>query len=331
MQQLNSKKKRRPFESYAISQCALFKSSSPKKLCEILHRSESSINTILADNKRYREFLAPEEINPFSGKLTKARNVQTPVDTLRGIHERLLKLLERIQHPDYAHAGVKKRSYRSNALVHQYSRVIATFDLKDFYGSTNSSLVFNFFNDDMKCAGDVSSLLTKLTTYDGRIPTGSPLSPLLALHAAKPMFDKLNTLASKFNLKFTCYVDDLTFSGDKIPSILLQQVRSIVTRYGYKLSDKKTRIYQEHHKKIVTGTVIFGKKITVPNSRFMSARRLQEAIDGTYDSHGFTEAQLAAKLAGVMNEASYLDPRFHAKALDARKRLAKVKLIDLEK
>lgn len=315
------KKKRKPFSFYPISQCALYKVTSPARLSKVLSKEQFDIQKLLNSNNNYNEFILPEETNPFSGKFTKSRAVQAPKEELRSIHERILKLLQKVSPPEYAHASIKKKSYRSNAIVHEGSREIATFDIKSFYSSTKSYLVHNFFTLELKCAGDVASILTKLTTLHGSVPTGSPLSPMLALLAAKPMFDQLEQIAITHQLSFTCYVDDMTFSGEKIPNTLEQEVISIIKKFGYRLSSKKTRIYKEHHKKIVTGTVIHDRKILVPNSRFLAVRRILKALAGKHDKCGFSDRELLAKLAGILNEASSLDTQFCSMAMAANKSL----------
>lgn len=315
------KKKRKPFNFYSITQCALYKLTSPAKLSKVLVKTPADIQKLLNSDKNYNEFVLPQETNPFSNKITKSRAVQAPKEDLRSIHERILKLLQKVTPPEYAHASIKKKSYRSNAMTHEGAREIATFDLKSFYSSTKSYLVHNFFTQELKCAGDVASILTKLTTLHGSVPTGSPLSPMLALLAAKPMFNQLEAIAIAHNLSFTCYVDDMTFSGEKIPNSLEHEVTSTVKKYGYRLSSQKTRIYKEKHKKIVTGTVILDRKIMVPNSRFIAVRRILQALDGKYDKCGFTDRELLAKLAGILNEASSLDPKFYSMALAANNSL----------
>lgn len=318
------RRKRKPFSFYSIDQCSLFRVTSPAKLCTLLLRTSAEVDFFLKASDNYKEFILEESIDPFSGKKTKERAVQTPKYELKRLHERLLKLLQRISPPPYAHASIKRKSYRSNAMTHEKSRVLATFDLESFYTSTKSYLVHNFFVSELQCDGDVAAMLTRLTTYRGSIPTGSPLSPLLALYAAKPMFDKLNRLAIDNNLKFTCYVDDLTFSGDSLPKSLKRDVTSIAREFGYKLSEKKTRIYKPHHKKLVTGTVIVDQQVSVPYSRFITARRIQKALEGKADNHGFSEKELLAKLSGLLNEASTLDPKFSAMAVLANQRYQEV-------
>ncbi|WP_367863437.1 reverse transcriptase family protein [Pseudomonas guariconensis] len=320
--QQSSVKKRKSFKLYAINQSALYKLTSPKKLAETLSRTELEISNLLNSDENYREFTLLEEYNPFSQKRKKARLVQTPNKALRVVHERILKLLQRIEYPDYAHAGVKKRSYRSNAQAHVNAKTVATFDLSDFYSSVKAHHVYSFYLNNLKCVRDVAGHLTKLSTHKNCIPTGSPLSPLLALYSMQSMFDSLALLAKRHDLTFTCYVDDLTFSGDAIPTSLEREVISIVRRHGHSINTKKTRIFKENQPKHITGTVIINGRITVPHARLLTVRRLEAAINGRIESYGFSEVKLMEKLAGVLNEASYLDPKFRSKALSARATLA---------
>lgn len=326
--QKEKRKKHKLFNFYSVNQCALYKLTSPAKLNKVLIKKPNDLDKLLNSNKNYNEFILPEETNPFSNKITKSRSVQTPKEELRAVHERILKLLQKVTPPAYAHASIKRKSYRSNAQVHEGSREIATFDLKSFYPSTKSYLVHNFFTQELKCAGDVASILTRLTTFEGSVPTGSPLSPMLALLSAKPMFDLLQDIATAENLLFTCYVDDMTFSGEKIPKNLERDVVQTVKKFGYKLSKHKTRIYKEKHKKIVTGTVISNRKISVPNSRFIAVRKIQQALEGKHDKCGFTDRELLAKLAGILNEASSLDPKFSAMAMMANSSLNAHRVLD---
>jgi RNA-directed DNA polymerase len=328
------KRKRRGFKRYSIDQCLLYKTESIKKLAERLGFEKHHLESILEKPLEYREFLIPEEFNPFSLKKTKARPAQEPINDLRKIHERILYLLEPIELPNYAHAAVKKRSYRSNAIAHIGSAAMATFDLKNFYGSTQSQLVYYFFLDGLKCSPDVAGVLTKLTTLRNAMPTGSPLSPLLSLHASKEMLDKVFVLAESLGLIFTCYIDDLTLSGKIIPRFLEKRISRIIGLYGYQLSAHKTRIFGEDSVKHVTGVVINNGKLKVPRSRFRTSRNLESAISGSISTHGHSQLKLHEKLAGLLGETAFIDPSYKERAFKAQERLKAVRLdivIDGEK
>jgi len=300
---------------YGLDQCALYKIGSKARLALVLGDSVDRLLFLASSANNYRVFLLPEETCQFTKKVTKERWVQEPKPELRRIHERIQKLLRRVTPPDYAHAAIKGRSYSSNAIVHKDAHRVATFDIRKFYPSTSKSHVYNFFADQLQCAPDVAALLTALTSYKGGsatdrtgLPTGSPLSPILSLYANKPLFEKLNNLALSNGLKFTCYVDDLTFSGDALPLGLTHLVKKALEQHGHLLSVNKTRIFRGNQGKHVTGVVIYKSKIYVPHSRFLKARGVMAAIDA--EAHAVGKLPLTQKLAGLLGEAAFLDKRY---------------------
>ncbi|MFA7243083.1 MAG: reverse transcriptase family protein [Sulfuricellaceae bacterium] len=302
-------------KSYAADQCALYKIGSKARLALVLGVSLDRLLFLAHSENNYREFLLHEEICPFTKKITKERLVQEPKLELRKIHERIQKFLNRVIPPDYAHAAIKGRSYSSNAIVHKDAQRIATFDIHKFYPSTTKSHVYNFFAEQLQCAPNVAALLGTLTCFKGTsisnhsgLPTGSPLSPILSLYANKPLFDRLNQLALSNGLKFTCYVDDLTFSGDTIPLELTYLVTKALWQQGHLLSVKKTRIFKGNQASHVTGVVIRNNRIYVPHSRFKKARKIMAAIDAKKQAVG--KLPLVQKLAGLLGEAAFLDSRY---------------------
>jgi len=317
---------------YAINQCALYKLGSKSKLALRLGVPVGQLLELARSENNYREFLLPEEICPYTQKVKRERWVQEPKKKLRLIHERIQKLLKKVIPPDYAHASIKGKSYSSNAIAHKDAHCIATFDIRKFYPSTSKSHIYNFFHDQLQCAPDVAALLTALTCYKGTLPTdraglptGSPLSPLLSLYSNKPLFDKMNQLAISNGLKFTCYVDDLTFSGDSIPLGLTHFVTHLLEQHGHKISVKKTRIFRRNQGKHVTGIFIFNNMIRVPHNRFWKARGIKAAIDTEKDTT--KKIQLIQKLAGLLGEAAFLDRRYADWAKSSYEHLKLVKEI----
>lgn len=314
---------------YPANQCALYKCGSKARLAKILGTTVERLVFLSLSQNNYRTFEIPQEICPFTNKITKARWVQEPKPELRRIHECIQKLLRRVQPPTYAHAAIKGRSYCSNAIAHKNGIRVATFDIRKFYPSTLKSHIFNFFAEQLNCAPDVSALLASLVCYTSAsaperpgLPTGSPLSPILSLFANKPMFDELYQLAISNGLEFTCYVDDLTFSGDSFPAGLTHHVTVLLKKNGHLLSEEKTRIFGEHQAKHVTGVVINKNNIFVPHSRFMKARAVSAAIDAEKQSSD--QLPLVQKLAGLLGEAAFLDKRY---ATWAKRSYSKLKIV----
>lgn len=298
---------------YPFDQCAFFKLRSKARLAELLFTNQATLKALTGPNQ-YKIFTLPESVCEFTGKKTKPRGVEEPKRELRRIHNRIRDLLSRVGLVNYAHAAVKRRSYRSNAKAHQRSDVVATFDIERFYPSTSQEHVTQFFFQEMQCSADVAELLGKIICYCptpealGCLPTGSPASPIVSIYANKPMFDELNKLAHSCGLTFTCYVDDITFSGRRLPPKLRRRVNSIVTKHGHKLNHKKTKVFGLGTPKHITGVVIKDGRIAVPHSRFFKARKIEERIK-TASTH-FEQSRLMRTLSGLLGEAASIDERY---------------------
>lgn len=244
-------------KSYAIHQCPLFKMASRKKLAALLGFDLSVLEGLSAATNNFRTFEIKQGI--------KLRKVEVPKRRLERIHRKMFSLLERIEKPEYLHSGIKGRSYITNAKAHTGSVPLVKLDLKKFYPSVDGARVYRFFQQALQCSPDVSGLLTKLCTIDGHVPTGSCVSQLLAYFSAKPMFDDLHILSSQWGLRDTCYVDDLTWSGERATPAFLWDAKKVVHRHGFKYH--KDRVYTADDQKLVTGVMIDGDRIAVLPSR----------------------------------------------------------------
>ncbi|MCO3321955.1 RNA-directed DNA polymerase [Pseudomonas aeruginosa] len=305
-------------KSYPIDQCSLYKVGSAKRLAAVLGIELDKLKKLLLSDFNYKVFDIAGSVDPFSGKVFKTRHVQEPKDDLRAVHSRILRLLQNVSIPPYVHGAIKGRSYQTNAAAHVKGKQAATFDIHNFYGSTKSNLVHGLFHDVLACPSDVAGKLARLVTYKGMMPTGSPLSPLLSYWVAKPMFDEYACLARQYGLEFTCYIDDLTFSGDRIPRVLRYRVGVIARRYGYKISKKKTRLFVQGKVKHITGVAVSESGLMVPFSRLKAARKIMGAIEGSGESHGLSSEKLRQKLAGLIGEAATIEQRFGKWAKKAR-------------
>src|SRR5690606_10788268 len=88
-------------------------------------------------------------------------------------------ILLKIDLPNYAFGAVKGKDNVDNAKQHQGKKYKFTTDLKDFFPSITNKAVNEMFVS-QGFSHKVSGLLTKLTTYKGKIPQGAPTSSTLA-------------------------------------------------------------------------------------------------------------------------------------------------------
>lgn len=292
-------------KSYPLNQCAMYRTTSRSKLEKILLQP---LAVITASVGAYSRFPVQPKYDPFSSKKPRrVRNVQKPKDDLLRIHNRMLRLLKCVQVPDYMQAALAGTSYRKNAELHVYGDYVATLDIKSFFEATNKSRIFSFFNSRLECPGDIADIYSRLVACDDSLPTGSPLSPIMSFYANSKLFDAINDLAQSSGLIFTCYIDDLTFSGESIDRKFICSVESLIRSHGHKIASRKTKLFKPGATKHVTGVVLADSKVGVPSSRFRKLRMINAALRGKGDGHGFSQGELLNIRAGVAGEIAYLD------------------------
>jgi hypothetical protein len=279
-------------ERYLIDQSPFFRLGSKRKLGELLGLTIKQLND-LARGTQYNVF-----------KNDRGRWIQHPIGSLGAVHKRIAKLLIRIALPDYVHAQ-KGHSYVSNAKAHTGIVPVIKTDLTAYYPSVELTQVIRLFSDDFKCPPDVAWLIARICTYQGRhIPTGSEISGIVAFLATRKMFDEIHSLALKSSCKMTCYVDDIVLSGQGATKRLLVQVRQIAKKHGMKTKDSKSKTFAAHAPKTITGCVVSGDKLLLPNIRHEKINRLTRELNGTTDKNA--RAVLEASLRGRRLEAAQI-------------------------
>lgn len=286
---------------YPLKQSPLFKTESRKRLAlEIFGMDLVALEHLAGRTDNYRTF----SINQGA----KVRSVEVPKGRLERIHKRLFELLQRIEKPAYLHSGVRKRSYITNAGAHVGTVPVVKLDIKKFYPAIDGGRVYRFFKEQMACSPDVAGLLMRLCVVDNHVPTGSSVSQLLAFFAAKPMFDELHALAKKHGLCYTCYVDDLTWSGRRATSSFLWKAKQVVHRHGF--AHHKDRCFAANDRKLVTGVLINGHDLTVLPSKELE---LWERFRALADIEPLDRIAALDSLIGSASAAGQIEKRFLAR------------------
>jgi hypothetical protein len=293
---------------YNINQSPLYKLRNKKKLASILKvPSLQSLKAITCLVKPYTTFNVT-----IKGKL---KSVEVPSRELYPIHARLFNLLTRIESPDYLHSGIKGRSYITNAKAHRGLKKAYTLDVVRFYPSISRRKVAAFFRDTMKCSKDVAAVLSDLSTYDDHIPTGSPLSQRLAYLTCKKMFDEVYEVSLGAKVLMTCYVDDLTFSGDNVSRRwIYDTIKRIITKHGFKTH--KDRFFGPDRPKEITGVIVDGNKLKVCNRHHKAIYDLILEIPKNDDIE--TVDKLYDRLIGKLSAAAQIEGNFKKRIMTAR-------------
>ena len=255
---------------HALNGSCFYKLSSVGKLADLLFISLYALESIANDRNAYNCWDEPK-------KNGGVRKIEAPSHVLKKIQRRIADLLSRINPPSFLMAPVKKRSYVDNAAVHMRSRAFHLLDIENFFTSCTSRKVFCFFNKRMLCSPDVSALLTKLTTFNGHLPQGSPASPILAYMSYSDVWEKINRIVSSSGGKLTIYADDITISGQNVYLRDIWLVKQALHSCGLRCNIPKQRSAVEKPVEI-TGIVVCREKILVPNRTHKKISELKKDI-----------------------------------------------------
>jgi len=227
------------------------------------------------------------------------------------LHKRLIKLFN-VKIPLYLKSGVKKQSHITNVKHHENSNFFLLVDVKRFYPSITKSKIKKQLITTYKQSSNVAEFISNLVTvpqkkaYNKRaLVTGSPLSQYFAFIINKKMFDELNKVSIEENIKFSVYVDDMSFSSKEIISYRFhQKVFSILTKYGFVThltGDKKT-----YRGKVGLKSKITGVHITKYGLRLLPKHK--ESIQNIIKQNLHEEKSKA--LLGLVYYAIQVNPKY---------------------
>lgn len=196
------------------------------------------------------------------------------------IHKRLKKLFDNLIKEDYLKSGIKKQSYISNAKIHLKNNYFFLIDITNFFPSITKKYIKKELILTYKQSNDVAEFISNALTAPQKkannqraLVTGSPISQFFSYVINKKMFDELEILAKNYGVKFSLYVDDISFSSNKIISHdFLQKVFYIIKSNGYEISKNKPDKKKFYRGKIginsiITGIVMSKDGIFIPKLR----------------------------------------------------------------
>lgn len=227
-------------------------------LCHLLGRTPKNLASIVNSSQNYyRDF----EIKKRSGG---TREITAPYPSLMEIqywiYENILKTIKIHQ---CAHGFTHKKSIITNAKLHAGQDQLLKLDLKDFFPSISINRVISIFIH-LGYPQNVSFYLAALCCYNGFLPQGAPTSPILSNIISFRLDKRLFSLAQHFDLKYTRYADDITFSGKNISVKILKYITSIIIDEGFEINQAKTKLFKNKSQRIVTGISVIDKEIKIP-------------------------------------------------------------------
>ncbi|HGF4967074.1 TPA: reverse transcriptase family protein [Vibrio parahaemolyticus] len=265
----------------------------------------------------------------------KDRTVFEPKYELKKIQKRInSRIFELVEFPLYLQGGIRanvKRDYVENAKIHANATTLISLDIKKFYTNIKADKVSAIYKYFFKFPDEVVDILTKLTTYKGKVPQGGCTSSYLANLV---FFNSEYRLVSAFRGKGISYsrlLDDVTLSSasNLDSSDCTEAIRKVVgmfTAHDLKLNSKKTKI--EYRGKAakgfeVTGLWVEHKKPKLRRKERRYVRQLVYNCELKYESDKTTPEyhELWNKTSGKVAKLTRLE---HSQAKALRKRLRNV-------
>jgi hypothetical protein len=253
---------KQPIKRYDITQCALYRCKNKRRLEKLLTLKKYDLEKIDRAISYYSFQMDKKGTN-------EKRTINAPTLDLKLLQRRILRLLQKVERPDWLISGEKQKCYIDNGKVHQHSKYLLAMDIAKFYDNCNREPVFRFFTDYLHTSSDVAGVLTDIVTHEQKIPTGCPTSQMLAFYAYRKMFEEINAIAISHGCIFSLYVDDMTFSSRMPFNVkrLIYDVSYALRRYGHKPKKTKIKYYSKDAFKPVTGTVIdSANRLLIPNN-----------------------------------------------------------------
>lgn len=299
------------------------------EFAKFLGYKESSLTYILYSHQysnKYVHFTIPK-------KNGGVRDIDAPESKLKRLQKilahKLQSCYEEIQEnyskdnirKKIAHGYRKKLSIETNAFCHRNKKFVLNLDLDNFFPSINFGRVYGFFIKDKNFClhPKIATVIAQIACYENHLPQGAPTSPIVSNLIAKILDIHLLKLAKKYNLTYTRYADDLTFSynGKHFPEAISffqndkweigEELKSIITKSGFILNENKTRMHYHNSRQLVTGLVV-NKKVNVKKEYYKKLRAQCYSLL----KHGYffedkdkSDINALKKLEGWLNFAFY--------------------------
>lgn len=201
-----------------------------------------------------------------------ARVIYAPNSKLKKIQRRLSEKLyethinymkqEKIK-SNISHGFEKNKGIITNACKHRNKRYLLNVDILDFFGSFNFGRVQGYFykSQAFGFSKEVSTIIAQLVCYDGKLPQGAPTSPIISNLIFNIVDLRILSLAKKYKLYYTRYVDDMSFSTNnkkfKIEYLeFIQELSDLLKKSGFVINQSKTRLEYYSSRQEVTGLTV---------------------------------------------------------------------------
>lgn len=269
-----------------------------EKFASAIGYSPSGLSFILykmADTAKYQTFDIPKANGG-------ARTIHAPTEKLKRLQTRLASVILECNtelaannpRPPLSHGFEKKRSIFTNAWEHKNRRFVLNLDLENFFETVNFGRVRGFFmsNRNYALPAKAATLIAQIACYQGKLPQGSPCSPIIANLIAHLLDVRMVRLAKAHTCNYSRYADDLTFSTNRkeFPSVIAEELAGYpgswvlgdallneIARTGFIVNHSKTRMQCRPSRQLVTGLTV-NQKVNIRADYYRKARKMCSSL-----------------------------------------------------
>lgn len=200
------------------------------------------------------------------------REINAPCQWLKNIQLKLLEFFMLFKKHKCNFAFMKGKNIVDAAKNVSQGELLIHIDLKDFFPSHTmlyirknlEAILKDQFN--VELANSVLVSIVNLVCYKGKLPQGSPCSPILSIILNYNFDCRVSDLAEKYNLVYSRYADDLCFSGnisDTTARLFLDELFEVV--HPFRVNYKKVGFMRDRAYPIFTGVQMrFPKTTYIP-------------------------------------------------------------------
>lgn len=145
------------------------------------------------------------------------------------------------------------------AKKHCGAQWVYSLDLRDFFPSIKTQQVV----EGIKSIGysmHAADVISRLCTLNGKLPQGSPASPVLSNLVFLQTDAELVKIAANYGVRYTRYADDLVFSGvAAVPNGLQETVNALLIEHGWQIAEEKEHLSVLPARLKVHGLLVHGE------------------------------------------------------------------------
>src|SRR3984885_1253897 len=269
----------------------------------------------MTDAAKYQTFDIPKS----SGG---TRTIHAPTEKLKRLQARLANVIlecnieinTKNPLPPLSHGFEKGRSIFTNAWEHKNRRFVLNIDVENFFPTITFGRVRGFFisNRNYGLPTKAATLIAQIAFYQGKLPQGSPCSPIIANLIAHLLDVRMVRLAKAHTCTYSRYADDLTFSTNRkqFPDAIAEELADYpgswilsdtllneIARSGFSVNHQKTRMQCRPNQQLVTGLTV-NEKVNIRADYYRKARKMCSSLFN--HGHYYTELGVPQKSSIVL-------------------------------